>query len=153
MDLGKFDDNIRTEYFDGRGYTFNAVLFNDDGHVSRLRFGAVDELVIEDSILNWAHRGYITIQNPHNALERSDKIYSTSGAEDTVQFHFRSDCRDYLYLHIEPLIDEDGTRTIDNDFYTIKLVFSMSTFESSSVSMKCVVIFTKGLILNKLLTL
>jgi hypothetical protein len=132
MNLGKFDDNIRTEYFNGHGHTFNAVLFNDDGQVQKLRFGAIDELVIEDNILNWVHQGYMTLQNPDNSLERSDRVQTPSGTEKTVQFNFRSDGRDYLYLHIEPLIDDTEMRKIDNSFYTIKLIFAIYKIEDIS---------------------
>jgi hypothetical protein len=129
MNLGKFDDNIRTEYFNGQGYMFNAVLFNEDGFRHKLRFGAIDELVIEDNILDWVHQGYMTIQNPDNSLERSNKIQTPAGEEETIPFHFRSDGRDYLYLHIEPLVDDAELRKIDNKFYTIKLVFAIYKIE------------------------
>jgi hypothetical protein len=133
MDLGKFDDNISTEYFHGMGYTFNAVLFNEDGHVLRLKFGGIDELVIEDNILKWVHQGYMTLQNPHESLERSNKMFvGDSQEEETHQFHFRSDGRDYLYLHIEPLIDDEEQEKIEHEFYTIKLIFAIYKIEDLS---------------------
>jgi hypothetical protein len=131
MNIGKFDDNIHTEYFNGKGYKVNAILFNDDGQVYKLRFGAVEELVIQDSLLNWTHRGSITIKNPHNAIERNDRVYTAQGHEEIPQFRFRSDGRDYLYLHLEPLIDDTELAGINQDTYTIKLIFSIYKIEDN----------------------
>lgn len=132
MNLGQFDDNIRTEYFNGKGYKFNAVLFNDDGLVYKLNAGYIEELIIQDDILNWVHQGTMTLQNPHNAIERSDKINSPSQTVDTPQFKFRSDGRDYLYLYIEPLVDETELVEINQDFYTINIIFSIYKIEDIS---------------------
>lgn len=125
MNISEFDDNIHTEFFNGKGYKFNAVLFNGDGQVLRLRLGAIDELFLEDDLLHWVHKGHITINNPHNALERTDRIYTDAGTHETINFHFRSDGRDFLYLFIEPLVDSNELTDINSDIYTIKLIFSI----------------------------
>lgn len=132
MNLGQFDDNIRTEYFNGKGYKFNAVLFNDDGQVYKVNAGYIEELIIQDDILNWVHQGSMLIKNPHNAIERSNKLHSPSQTIDIPQFKFRSDGRDYLYLHIEPLVDESEMTEIDEDFYTINIIFSIYKIEDVS---------------------
>ena len=54
IDMGA-TDNIET--FGDRKFKFSIFLLNQDGNYLRLRKGAIHELVVEDDIMNWFHRG------------------------------------------------------------------------------------------------
>ena len=112
-------------------YNFALWLINQEDQAIRLRRAAIDELVIVDDMLELFHKGHITIDNSHDALERGSVINVGAGGHNTVNstsFHFRSDARDMLYIRFEPAGDNKGREgstagSVDDDIYTIEFCF------------------------------
>lgn len=131
-------DNPEIEHIDDRRYRFTVFLLNQDGAAVRIRRGSIDELVIEDDILDWYHKGHITFQNPEDVIERSNSILSGNQAKSTlrktVPYKFRGDCRDLLYVVFEPLLghgsdEREITGTLDSPTYTMKFLFTVYATE------------------------
>ena len=115
-----------------RLFKFKVVLINNDGRITKLRRGAIEELVIEDNILDWYHKGYLVFKNPQDFLERAVKSYKNDGSYiDMEPYLFRSDGRDYVYIEIDVPIGSDyaETTSLNSKTYTIKLMCSIYAVE------------------------
>ena len=55
-------------------YKFSLWLINQEDQAIRLRRAAIDELVIIDDMTELFHKGSLTINNSHDALERGSVI-------------------------------------------------------------------------------
>lgn len=118
-------------------YNFALWLINQEDQAIRLRRSAIDELVIVDDMLELFHKGHITINNSHDALERGSVMNVGAGGHNTVNstsFHFRSDARDMLYIRFEPAGDNKGragstSGSVDDDIYTIEFCFIIYAME------------------------
>lgn len=135
IDMGA-TDNIET--FGDRKFKFSIFLLNQDGNYLRLRKGAIHELVVEDDIMNWFHRGTLTIMNPDDIIERVESLHTddslNSPKAPAVSYRFRGDCRDFIYIAFEPHLEPgDPGETIGADInsatYTMKFLFSIYAIE------------------------
>ena len=119
-----------------RRYKFQVFLLNQDARAVGIRRGAIDELVIEDSIFDWYHRGIMTFSNPDDVIERSTTIHEGKNSDDMVNiiqpYRFRGDCRDFLYILLEPYLEETEVSMMGNlesPSHTIQLLFSIFAVE------------------------
>jgi hypothetical protein len=119
-----------------RRYRFSAYLLNQDDRAVGIRRGAIDELVIEDDILDWYHKGIMTFSNPDDIIERSTTIHEgkniSDGGNVIEPYRFRGDCRDFLYILLEPHLDDiaGGIRgDLESPTYTIQQLFSIFAVE------------------------
>ena len=131
-------DSPEIEHIDDRRYRFSLFLLNQDGAAVRIRRGSIQELVIEDDILDWYHKGHITFQNPEDVIERANSVIAGNSASatmrKTVPYKFRGDCRDLLYFVFEPLLgsgsDEKAvSTTLESPTYTMKFLFTVYAIE------------------------
>lgn len=118
-------------------YKFSLWLINQEDQAIRLRRAAIDELVIIDDMTELFHKGSLTINNSHDALERGSVIQVGDDQHSTVNstsFHFRSDARDLLYIRFEPSGDNVGREnstagSVDDEIYTIEFCFIIYAME------------------------
>ena len=104
MDITKSipSSEFEIERFGDQNYKFKFVLFNGDGEFLPLRRGAIKSLELQDDLLKWYHFGYADILNPHNVLDKADKVKNKRGINVFNPFRFRNDDLLYLYFFIEP---------------------------------------------------
>ena len=127
---------LANEYLDERVFKFQVYFWNNDGQIIKLFRGSIDELVIQDSILDWYHTGYMTFKNPKNVFERASKRYVGREEIDTLPYRFRNDGRDYIYIEIDVPVEDDilSSESLENEVYTIRLLCSI--YRSEDVSGK-----------------
>jgi len=132
------ENSAKIEQFDDRKYKFSMYLLNQDGYAIKLRKGAIHELFIEDNIMDWFHRGHVTMLNPDDIMERAESIFLGDTVNDesvsTVPYRFRGDCRDLILLTFEPHVDpgnigETVSSDIDSMVYTMKFLFTVYATE------------------------
>ena len=129
------DPGFGYELLDDRSFKLKVFIINGDNKITRIRKGAIQELIIEDSMLDFYHKGSIVIDNPHDVLERATKNYKQDGTViDLEQFRFRSDARDFILLEFEPLLDKNIAKVTDvnNQIYTMKFLFAVYAIEDIS---------------------
>jgi hypothetical protein len=137
MGFNQYDQAHGIEHIDStRRYKFQAFLLNQDARAIGIRRGAIDELIIVDDILDWYHKGIMTFSNPDDIIERSTSIHEGKNTTDTVNiidpYRFRGDCRDFLYILLEPHLDsgdEQITGDLESPSHTIQLLFSIFAVE------------------------
>lgn len=122
---------LTNEYLDDRVFKFQVYFWNNDGRLIKIPRGTIKELVIQDSILDWYHSGYMTFKNPKNVFERASKRYDAGDEIDILPYRFRNDGRDYLYIEIDIPVEDDiqSTESLDNEVYTMKLLCSIYSAE------------------------
>ena len=126
------DPGFGYEILDDRSFKLKLFIINGDNKITRIRKGGIKELVIEDDILDFYHKGTLTMSNPHDVLERSTKQSGAHGTTiDLETFRFRSDARDFLMVEIEPLLDADvaNAEDVDNSIYTMRFLFAIYAIE------------------------
>jgi len=95
-------------------YKFNIGLATSDGRYQELRVGAINNLVIQDTFLNFYTTGYIIINNTFDAVERlsefeNSKNTQTTNNNSSVQgYLMRGDARDVLIVDIMPDLSENA---------------------------------------------
>jgi hypothetical protein len=124
------------EQFDDRRFRFSVYLINQDTRAARIRKGAIEELVIEDDLLNWFHKGHIIFKNPDDVLERVESQSLTESPTeqriDVAPYRFRGDARDMLYIYMEPSLSPDEStpnQEIDSPVHTMRFLFSIYAME------------------------
>ena len=101
--MPNFDPN--TYSFNNQDYFFTVRLFNGVNDVY-LTNTAWDDLVLEDNLFDIFVKGSITMNNPYNILERStNEANQNIGQKLNLEYKFRNDGRDTLYLSIKPKTD------------------------------------------------
>ena len=129
-------------------YYYNIVLFNPDGDVVRIKQSAIKALVLEDTISNFYHEGYLIYENRFDVLESinaianpgSDKneYFSQNKNDSFVGYRFRGDCRDFLFIDIMPDVKGKGTSVQQGNFdeqdkRTFNLKFAFSIYNTEDV--------------------
>lgn len=133
-------NHAKIEQFDDRKFKFSMYLLNQDGNAIKLRKGAISELYIEDNIMDWFHKGHVTVMNPDDIMERAESIYvgdtDTLASENVniTPYRFRGDGRDLIFMTFEPHLDpaEDGQSmqsTLNSFTYTMKFLFTVYATE------------------------
>jgi len=93
-------------------------------------FSAVNELVIQEDMVNWWTKGWISIQNDFEVIERGSHFIKTKGPnndKDNIKeglFNFRQDARNKINIRIATLLDtkvneinlDENDWTMDFDF-------------------------------------
>jgi len=93
-------------------YRFNIGLVTSDGRYQELRVGAINNLVIEDTFLNFYQSGYIIINNTFDAVERVSDLNNVKNATSVSTsaavkgYLMRGDARDLLIVDIMPELSE-----------------------------------------------
>ena len=126
-------NSSKVEQFDDRKYKFSLYLINQDANAIKLRKGSIHELYLEDNILEWFHKGHLTVNNPDDVIERAESLYLGDNIhEDRAKikpYRIRGDCRDFILLTFEPHIESTGTTdggttdTVESMTYSIKFLF------------------------------
>ena len=97
------DPNIYS--FNNQDYSFEVRLWNGVSSV-QLTNTAWDDLVLEDNLFDIFVKGSITVNTPYNILERStNEANQNVGQKLNLEYKFRNDGRDTLYLSIKPKSD------------------------------------------------
>lgn len=133
-------NHAKIEQFDDRKFKFSMYLLNQDGNAIKLRKGSISELFIEDNILDWFHKGHVTVMNPDDIIERAESIYMGDGntlAEQNIRvtpYKFRGDGRDLVFMTFEPHLSpaEDGQAidsTLNSYTFTMKFLFTVYATE------------------------
>lgn len=131
----RFADN--TEYF------YDLILYNANEEFVRLKTQSVVELIINDNLLDFYHKGTLTFKNDMDAIEKittsPDKIINddirpqnTNKPNTLLPFAFRGDARDYLIVDICPKIDDQANYNYGdnvNKLWRLKFVFSIYDIE------------------------
>jgi len=124
------------EQFDDRRFRFGAYLINQDARAVKLRKGNITELEIVDDLTDWFHHGHITFTNPDDILERTQSQLMNEGDDlnqraGIVPYRFRGDCRDMLYIFMEPHItpEDQPTANLNNMVHTFKFLFTVYAVE------------------------
>lgn len=125
---------MSSDYLDERMFKFKVMMWNDDGRIVKIPRGTIKELVIHEDIYDWYHSGHMVISNPRNVLERASKRYVNEQEIEMLPYRFRNDGRDYLYIEIDPPVQDDpqSDESLDNEVYTIRLL--MSIYDTQDVS-------------------
>lgn len=122
------NSEANTYSFNQQDYECTVRLYNgiNDVYLSNT---AWDDLYLEEDIFNLFVRGSIIIDNPYNILERSTKEANDSqGGLLNLEYKFRNDGRDTLYLSIKPKSDNQTSTqnvTLDDSRWLIELELSI----------------------------
>lgn len=130
-------NNKKIEQFDDRRFRFGVYLLNPDARAVKIRKGFIEELVIEDDLLEWFHKGHLVFKNPDDVIERvSSQLSSeTPGSDrtDVSSYRFRGDARDLLFIQMEPhLADDDNNAPegdVDSMVHSMRFLFSIYAIE------------------------
>jgi hypothetical protein len=103
-------------------------------------FSVVNDLVIQEDLVNWWTKGWISIRNDFEAIERGSPYnrqeYLKNFFERNGYFKFRHDARNKLNIRITTLSDDtkinDEDWTMDYDF----IIYDVQDMESGSVNSK-----------------
>jgi hypothetical protein len=122
------------EQFDDRRFRFGLYLVNPDARAVKIRKGSIQELIIEDDLLEWFHKGHIIFNNPDDVIERVETQLNTetpSGDKVNIQpYRFRGDARDMIYMFMEPhLSDEETSQELNSSVHTMRFLFSIYAVE------------------------
>ena len=102
--MAELDPN--TYSFNQQDYFFTVRLYNGVNDIY-LTNTAWEELYLEDNLFDIFIRGSIIINNPYNIFERSTTDANNSLAKNiNLEYKFRNDGRDTLYLSIKPKSDD-----------------------------------------------
>lgn len=113
-------DLISTIEINKTEYDFRIALINPEGKYFGIRYEAIKELVINNTLHTYYDDGYIVIDNSYDVLERQPDG-STAGS---VPYAFRGDSRDILHVEIMPKVRDSGiTSAPDN---AARAVFCLS---------------------------
>lgn len=131
MDPG---NRMHIEQFDDRRFRFGLYLVNPDARAIKIRKGAIEELVIEDDLLEWFHKGHVIFNNPDDVIERVEsQLLSESPSDSRVKrtpYRFRGDARDMIYLFMEPHVgDDENAQDLNSDVHTMRFLFSVYAIE------------------------
>ena len=136
------DISPNTYSFNGQDYDFTVRLYNGINDIY-LTNTAWDDLYLEEDIFNLFVRGSIVINNPYNILERSSKeANDTQGGLLNLEYKFRNDGRDTLYIAIKPKSDvqlESQTINLADERWLIELelvVYDTQDLSNDDVSQK-----------------
>jgi hypothetical protein len=99
-------------------YYIDLILYNANEEFVRLRVQNITELVIEDNITDFFHKGYVVFKNNNDAVERISNLPSASvlsnyfnrayiGTDKILPYSFRGDCRDFFLVDIMPRISDN----------------------------------------------
>jgi hypothetical protein len=125
-------------------YNFDIILYNANKEFTRIKNSAIKELLINDNLLDFGHKGTITFQNN---LDNIEKIASESeggsleaftatkaGNSKILPYYFRGDARDFLIINITPNLESNDNLADSNNFnykdeinewYKLKFVFAI----------------------------
>jgi len=136
--LNELSNNFRIDNVDFKYYVY---LVNGNGKYMGLTTDAIELLNIKDNLLDIAASGSCVIRNDNDVIERSNlniQVDQTDnyfgqpkGKSDTYidEFFFRNDCRDFLYVYIEPELqdifnneDIDTLRPNSTLFYVFSII-------------------------------
>jgi hypothetical protein len=125
-------------------YYFNVILNSSDGRVQQLKIGSINTLVIQDSITNPFHQGYLILNNTFDAVERitdlqdNDRTSNNTSGRFTSNrgFIFKGDSRDFLEIEIIPKLNESELSTkFDraNSDLLFRLYFLFSIYRTEEI--------------------
>lgn len=134
----RFGDN--TEYY------YDLILYNANEEFVRLKTQSVVELIINDNLLDFYHKGTLIFKNDLDAIEKitteppgasvtdylPKTVFNNNKTNTLLPFAFRGDARDYLIVDICPKIDNDITYNYGdniNKLWRLKFVFSIYDIE------------------------
>lgn len=125
------------EQFDDRRFQFGVYLVNPDGRAIKIRKGFIEELIIEDDMLEWFHKGHITFKNPDDVIERvTSQLAGDMPSADRIpirSYRFRGDARDMLYVKMEPHLSSDAANLpeaeLDSMVHSMRFLFSVYAIE------------------------
>ena len=135
-------DNIY-RFADNTEYYYDLILYNANEEFVRLKTQSVTELIINDNLLDFFHKGTLTFKNDIDAIEKitteppgttQNDFAGNSKRNNNVllPFAFRGDARDFLIVDICPkLQDQAGYDYGDkiNKLWRLKFVFSIYDIE------------------------
>lgn len=103
--------------FNEQDYCYSIVLENQDGKIVKFRPEAIEELVIEDTLMSIYSKGHIIIRNDFEALERTtETAKATFVNAEAGEYFFRGDGRDLLTIDIFPHFDNNALRLKHKDW-------------------------------------
>jgi hypothetical protein len=134
----RFGDN--TEYY------YDLILYNANQEFVRLKTQSVTELIINDSFMDFYHKGTCTFKNDLDAIEKistepdgtSQNGFSVNSfapgqkTNEILPFAFRGDARDYLIVDICPKLDDQSGYDYGeniNKIWRLKFVFCIYDIE------------------------
>lgn len=143
--LNELSNNFRIDDVD---YKYYVYLVNGNGKYMGLTTDAIELLNIKDNLLDVAASGSCVIRNDNDVIERSnlniqvdqtDNYFARQpkGKSDTYidEFFFRNDCRDFLYVYIEPeLKDIFNNEDIDTLKPNSTLFYVFSIINNKDIS-------------------
>ena len=109
-------------------------------------YSVVNELVIQEDMVNWWTKGWISIQNDFEAIERGSPYTRTADNNNPTKyikeglFNFRQDARNKLNIRIETVVDtkvddinlKNTDWTMDFDF----IIYEFEDIDTNSVTSK-----------------
>jgi len=137
--LNQLSYNYRIDNIDFKYYVY---LVNGNGDYLGLTTDAIELLDIEDNILEIAPSATCVLRNDNDSIERSNYNIQIGQGENYFarqpknqestaidQFFFRNDCRDFLYVFIQPNLNEllegqniDKLTPLSTLFYTFSVL-------------------------------
>lgn len=127
---GSTDGTELATFADSRAFRFTCLLTNGETSI-QIKKDSIEELVIEDTAVNWWSQGYIDIRNPRGVLERTlvnmQENMSSTLKNNTSTYMFRNDARDFLFFSMLPNLfgDGDTPQNIDDSFYKMRYQFAI----------------------------
>lgn len=125
----------------GQLYQFSLFLYNpqeDKPSVFPLRTSDILNLTIEEDGRNWFVKGTILLKNDGNRIERAITDFGTTGikAED-LQYRFRNDGRDLLYVNVTPAAEEPINDTVVSQNFNpknnLQLNYVFSVYDTEDI--------------------
>lgn len=112
-------DNSDIVQFNDQRFYFNVILLNSKGQTFKLASSSIKELVINDDMFSFYDDGHIVIENIYDVIEKS---YDNN--ETVVNgFDFNNSDRDYIYVEIFPLVEDENKDALDPKVWNLKNLF------------------------------
>jgi hypothetical protein len=131
---------------DNTEYYYDLILYNANEEFVRLKTQGVKELIINDNLLDFYHKGTLIFRNDIDAIEKittepngtsqnsfGNNFAPSKGGQNTLlPFAFRGDCRDYLIVDICPKLNDQINYNYGeqlNKLWRLKFVFAIYDIE------------------------
>jgi hypothetical protein len=143
-------DDTYVYKIDNQFYRFQVSLLTIHGSTTTLaqdiKPSAIKNLVIEDSLKDTFHKGYIIINNSYDVIERdfvaapgpdSPQYYNSAGVPNPIDagFRFRGESRDIIRIDIQPLLNENDFTDLGNESIksVVKMMYDFVIYNSEEI--------------------
>lgn len=109
-------------------YQVNINLYSTQGQAFPINTASIVSLIIEEDSRRWYKKGTLVLDNKENALERRPNEFVSKD----LNYKFRNDGRDLLFINIKPVINSDNytdNSPFPDELWEMSYIFSIYDVE------------------------